>query len=46
MHKIIYFFPEKNIYVCLPYLDPLPETHLFFNLAYAIKSLGFGDNSG
>ena len=31
-HEIIFFFPEKKKYVCLPYLkfsDSLPETHIF-----------------
>ena len=40
MHKNIYFFPENNIYVCIPYLkfspvipESFPKTHLFFLLA-------------
>ena len=41
MHKI-YFFFQKKIYVCLPYLnfsDILPETHLFFYLALPVTKI-------
>ena len=31
MHKIIYFFPEKNVWLSyLTFSDLLPETYLFF----------------